>query len=49
MRPTVRTSIKQANNLGTQFRAIDSHFSPLIPPDIVAAILDQPYIPLEPD
>jgi hypothetical protein len=50
MRPTVRTSIKQANDLGTNFRAIDSYFSPLIPPDIFAAILDKPYIPpAEPD
>jgi hypothetical protein len=50
MRPTVlRTSIQQANDLGTHFRAIDSYFPPLIPPDIFAAILDQPYIPPEPD
>jgi hypothetical protein len=49
MRPTVRTSIKHANDLGTNFRAIDSYFHPLIPPDIFAAILDKPYIPPEPD
>jgi TRAP-type C4-dicarboxylate transport system permease large subunit len=49
MRPTVRTSIKQANDLGTNFRAIDSYFHPLIPPDIFAAILNKPYIPPKPD
>jgi hypothetical protein len=38
MRPTVRTSIKQANDLGTNFRAIDSYFHPLIPPDIFTAM-----------
>jgi hypothetical protein len=46
---TFLKSIKQANDLGTHFRAIDSYFHPLIPPDIFAAILNKPYIPPEPD
>jgi hypothetical protein len=49
MRTTVKTSILQANNLGTNFRTIDTYFPPVIPPAIFAAILDSPYIPPEPD
>jgi hypothetical protein len=49
MRPTVKVSVEQAADMGTNFRTIDSYFPPTIPPELFDAILGQPHAPPEPD
>jgi hypothetical protein len=49
MRLTVKVSLAQAADMGTNFRSIDSYFSPLIPPALFDVILGLPHIPPEPD
>jgi hypothetical protein len=49
MRPTVKTSVEQAANMGVNFRPIDLYFPPYIPPELLDVILGKPPIPPEPD
>jgi hypothetical protein len=49
MRPTVKTSVLQAADMGANFRTIDTYFPPPIPQAIIDAIHILPYFPPEPD
>jgi hypothetical protein len=49
MRATVKASVAQAADMGSNFRPIDSYFPPHIPQDIFKIILGNTYHPPEPD
>jgi hypothetical protein len=49
MKPTVKTSILQAADMGANFRTIDNYFPPAIPQHVIDAIHIIPYFSPEPD
>ena len=44
-KPLVRQSIKDAEDFGKKFRRINEYFRPVIPPELVDAILGRPSAP----